>query len=91
MADHNAFLEAVGVRLKEARSRHGWTLTAASERLGVGFQTLYRWEGGKVDAGLSGLALAAKTYGVPVVWLLGGTYSWTATDDVLTPAKKRLT
>lgn len=51
------------VKLRTARLRIGWTLERAAEHIGVGRNTLWRWELGMSDPYPYNVYLICQTYG----------------------------
>lgn len=64
-------LAAVGRRIKVARQNAGMHPQGLADLAHVTLQTVYRWEGGRVDMGIAGLALVARLLGVSAARLLG--------------------
>jgi transcriptional regulator with XRE-family HTH domain len=65
-------LAAVGKRVKVARQNAGLHPHDLARKAGVSVKTVYSWERGVVDMGISRLARVAGILGVTPASLLGG-------------------
>ncbi|WP_181781709.1 helix-turn-helix domain-containing protein [Pseudonocardia pini] len=71
MSDLDAVLDAVGPRLRAARTARGATLAAVSEETGISESTLSRLESGGRKPTLELLLPLARAYGIPLDELVG--------------------
>jgi transcriptional regulator with XRE-family HTH domain len=63
-------MQQVASEVRRRRLKHGWTLDAAADRLGVSRRLLILIEAGEANPSLSSLLAIAAGFGVPLVDLL---------------------
>ena len=66
----NRSIRTLGIRLREAREKRGFSQEGAAEALGTTQSTMSKWERNAQDPGTGKLAEMARLYGVSVDWLL---------------------
>ena len=65
-------LEAMGIRLREARHRSGLSQEAVAHLAHCATRSVTRWETGRCDLGIVMLSRLASICDVPVSWLVSG-------------------
>jgi len=63
-------LRDVGARVRQARERKGWTQEQVAEKLGIGPETVSRYETGAIPLSLTMLVRVAGALGIEPVSLL---------------------
>lgn len=61
--------QKLGIRLREARKKAGFTLEGSAEAIGVVRQAVYSWEAGQTFPTADRLERAAEIYNVSLDWL----------------------
>ena len=67
-----SFLKSLGRRLRQARTKRGWTLYDVEQFIGLPVSSLATYERGEFDVPSDRLELISRLYAVSVDWLMTG-------------------